>query len=600
MREKNTPGTGQSVRFFSRDAYKVITPNSSAQSSELDDPSFFPRLQLAGKNTAPARSETTRPSAREIFANSTNEPTRSPIDSSRIHDIESLMMPVPPPNMSNIFDVSRERQLPTIIPGEHPTLLDNAIEIQDESSSIVMPPPGTESLLQASPFPPEFSASTANLLPGDEVNFFSPMDELNSPSSPLNTPFNFGGPVFRPLPSLPAETPLPSTPTESSRTPSIISDKRSSKSSESTSLRKPSRSRAISDTVFQAMIRSTSTSSSKESIPESDINDKSNPDVSFDKPEPDPFSIDATTYYTPGTMMPPTPPQPTHTRTASREEGLIWSLRTQLAIQQELNAQYEVDLSARHELVSSLTTKLELADKDKIQRNGALRTWKKKVQEMEKVCHQLEDECERSRQESFERSVMDHASGEALRELHRVISRLEREKADGEKLAQERIKKLGDELKRREESEKCLKEGINDAKEQMEIMSGRDEQEEEKQRQRTVSLVWGQEREGLIREVEELEKKVLALSSKPSENEKMAQQHAVLQAELEAQWKNTEAMIEENAELKRSRDALQEKVVDLEGDWNESENRKLQLEAEIEEVCEFGHYLQFRLTYRIE
>ena len=295
--------------------------------------------------------------------------------------------------------------------------------------------------------------------------------------------------------------------------------------------------------------------------------------------------------------MPPTPPQPTHARTASREEDLIWSLRTQLAIQQELNMQYEVDLSARHELVSSLTSKLELADKDKTQRNGALRTWKKKVQEMEKVCRQLEDECERSRQESFERSVMDHASGEALRELHRVIGRLEREKADAEKLAQEQVQKLSDELKRREESEERLKEGINDAKEQMEIMGSRDEEEEQRQRQRTVSLLWNQEREELICKVEELESKILALTREPSESEKIAQQYTVLQAELEAQWKNTETMVEENAELKKGRDALQQKVADLEGDWNESENRRLRLETDIEEVRTSGHRFQFWLAY---
>ena len=282
--------------------------------------------------------------------------------------------------------------------------------------------------------------------------------------------------------------------------------------------------------------------------------------------------------------MPPTPPQPSHARTASREEDLIWSLRTQLALQQELNVQYEVDLSARNELVSSLTSKLEHADKDKTQRINVLRTWKKKVQELEKVCRQLEDECERSRQESLERSVMDHASGEALRELHRVITRLEREKTDGEKLAQERVQKLTGELDRREESEKRLKEGIKDAKEQMEIMGGRDE-EEERQRQRTVSLLWNQEREELIRKVEELETKNLALTGEPSESEKIAQQYAVLEAELQAQWKNTEKMTQENAELKKSRDELQQKVTDLEGDWNESENRRLQLEAEIEEVC---------------
>ena len=585
LREKNTPGTGQSVRFFSRDAYKVITPNSSAQSSELDDPSFFTRLQQAGKTTASSRSETARPSAREIFANSTNEPTTpvSPFDSSKTHDISSLMMPVPPPNLSNIFDLSQEQQPSAILPGEHPILQDNAIEVQDDSSSIVIPAPGAESLLQASPFPSELSSSVSKR-PGDETNFFSPMDDLSSPLSPLNKPFDFGRPVFHPLPPLPAEPPLPPTPTESSNAPSVNSDKRSSRSSESVSLRKPSRSRAISDTVFQAMIRTASLSSSKDSVPESDINDKSAADLSFEKPVPDPFSIDATTYYTPGMMMPPTPPQSTHARTASREDDLLWFLRTQLAIQQELNVQYEVDLSARNELVSSLASKLELADKDKTQRSNILRTWKKKVQELEKACRQLEEECERSRQESFDRSVMDHASGEALRELHRVIACLEREKADCQKSTQEQVQKLTDELKRREESEKRLREGINEAKEQMEIIGGRDEEEEERQRQRTVSLLWNQEREELIRKVEELENKNITLASEPSESEKLAQRYADLQVELEAQWKNTETMTQEITELKKSRDALQQKVLDLEGDWDESENRRLQLEVEVEEV----------------
>ena len=282
--------------------------------------------------------------------------------------------------------------------------------------------------------------------------------------------------------------------------------------------------------------------------------------------------------------MPPTPPHSTHTRTASREDDLLWSLRTQLALQQELNVQYEVDLSARSELVSSLASKLELADKDKTQRNNLLRTWKKKVHELEKACRQLEDECDRSRQESFERSVIDHASGEALRELHRVIARLEHEKADCEKLAQAQVQKLTDELKRREDSEKRLREGINEAKEQMEMMGGRDEEEEQRQRQRTVSLLWNQEREELIRKVEELENKNLTLASEPSGSEKLAQRYADLQIELEAQWKNTETMVQENAELKKGRDVLHQKVQDLEGDWNESENRRLQLEAEAEEV----------------
>lgn len=34
LKDKQTPGTGQSVRFFSRDAYRVITPDTSAAVSD--------------------------------------------------------------------------------------------------------------------------------------------------------------------------------------------------------------------------------------------------------------------------------------------------------------------------------------------------------------------------------------------------------------------------------------------------------------------------------------------------------------------------------------------------------------------------------------
>ncbi|KAF8844344.1 hypothetical protein BDN67DRAFT_1008188 [Paxillus ammoniavirescens] len=105
-------------------------------------------------------------------------------------------------------------------------------------------------------------------------------------------------------------------------------------------------------------------------------------------------------------MIPPTPPQGTHSRTASREEDIIWSLRTQLALQQEL----ERTRNAR----------------------ACLRSWKEKAAELEEMCHHLEEEVDNSRQESMERSNMDEASGEALRQLHRQISQLEREKSDVE------------------------------------------------------------------------------------------------------------------------------------------------------------------------
>ena len=38
LKDKNTPGTGQNVRFFSRDAYRVISPESSVDNSISEPP----------------------------------------------------------------------------------------------------------------------------------------------------------------------------------------------------------------------------------------------------------------------------------------------------------------------------------------------------------------------------------------------------------------------------------------------------------------------------------------------------------------------------------------------------------------------------------
>jgi hypothetical protein len=58
----------------------------------------------------------------------------------------------------------------------------------------------------------------------------------------------------------------------------------------------------------------------------------------------------------------------THSHTASKEkkkEDIIWNLRTQLALSQELCVQYEIDLGARDELVQALTQCAEVAEKEK-------------------------------------------------------------------------------------------------------------------------------------------------------------------------------------------------------------------------------------------
>ena len=190
------------------------------------------------------------------------------------------------------------------------------------------------------------------------------------------------------------------------------------------------RTQSMSDTVFQTMLCS---SSSQPSPPEDDNNDESTTGIiihSGGTSEPDPFSAHATTYCTPQTMIATTPPEDIlkHGRKISKEETLIISLQTQLALKTELCGHYETDLKARDELVEILGKKLANLEEDGTQHKNVLRSWKKKVQELERVCRQLEEIVEDSRQESMDRSIMDEASSEALRMLHCQIATLERGK----------------------------------------------------------------------------------------------------------------------------------------------------------------------------
>ncbi|OBZ77382.1 hypothetical protein A0H81_02742 [Grifola frondosa] len=299
--------------------------------------------------------------------------------------------------------------------------------------------------------------------------------------------------------------------------------------------------------------------------------------------EKDPFGAHAATYYTP--LVPPTPPTAppgTHVRTASREEDLILSLRTQLALQAELCAQYEVDLGARDELVQMLQGRLDDAEREGERRKGVLKGWRKRVNELERCVRGLQDEVERSREESAERSVMDEASGEALKMLHRRIEDLEREKGESDRREQRmkaaleersaELARVREELRRRDESEKELKEGIRAAREEMEQMGEQSHETDTTLRHEQASL-----HDQLIVAREEFMQKEKEIG--------------VLKAELDAQWRNTEqagerirALKEERNELRADADSLNAKISSMEMEWNQSENRKTELELENHEA----------------
>lgn len=546
LRDSNTPASGRSVRFFSRDAYKTITPDVSATSSEPEEMSFAARLQRA-------KVQSRRP-AQELFSAPTTP---------------SLLTEMPPPNISNIFELSNEAEPPVIPSGTKTPLLDSAFELAEEEAD-----------------------ATANVKEEDDrlpMPLSEALPALPQVQHDRSHSFSFGQTVFRSL--------------------------NSDDSSESSV--KANRGRAASDTVFHAL---PPPPLADKGPPEADINDTSGAMIVYASPkEKDPFAANATTYYTPGTMLPPTPPQmpkEKHGRTPSREEDLIWSLRTQLALQSELCVQFEVDLGARDELVRVLNSRLEESERECERRKGVVKNWRKRVSELERAVRGLQEEVDRSREESMDRSMMDEASGQALHQLHRRIESLERERADGDRREQEmreelearvyELQEVRDELARRDESEQELKAGIRAAKEEMEQMgelTGNHEAiarqihlNEEAERQRAAAEVaWDEERQKLLSDNESLRSEHISLQAQVTElREEVVRKDAeigMLKAEVEAQWKHTETgseklqhLVQERDELKAEVDALNERISGMEEDWSQGENKKVELENEIQEL----------------
>ena len=662
LRDRNTPGTGQSVRFFSRDAFKVITPDQSLSTEHQDKPQppvpqsdnpFLDRLSQSNhpSSSTPAASTRTRPKLTELFSPLSGE------DNAQQNSDMSLSFSKPdsPKDYSNLFDVSQQLDIPAFPPGLNfdvnaPIFDSSSFDTSANDISYVVREEdmGTK--------PSQMTSTPASKGKDKEVNFDESLDlpqsapvtvdetifhqkdkspQLPAPLHERSQSFSFGQTVFYSMAhssGLDHEASYPS----SDLKPSL--DSVASSAAVPTPPSAKARSRAMSDTVFQTMLRS----SPKIAMPEADINDESSSGLvvySGGPSEPDPFSANANTYYTPQVMIPATPPKgaPRHNRKTSKEENLIISLQTQLSLKTELCSQYETDLKARDELVEILGKKLADVEKDESKRKNALRTWKKKVQELERACRQLEEAVDHSRQESMERSVMDEASGEALRMLHRQIASLEREKSDWvkkehalmdevetlEALVRERsedIMSLKETLWTRDESERELKDGIRDAKEQIEMLGnvslvGIDEDElkrlmmekdqknsEETQRFMTIEFELRQELEEVKTKYEGLEvqksrweEEMEGLNAQLKNRD---EEYATLKAELEAQWQNTEktgermefleqeradAVAEKDA-LKADVESLETQISSMESEWTESENKKQELESELQEV----------------
>jgi hypothetical protein len=74
-----------------------------------------------------------------------------------------------------------------------------------------------------------------------------------------------------------------------------------------------------------------------------------------------------------------------------KDDDLVSSLSSQLALQRELCTQFEVDLAARDELVHLLHERVDEASQDRRRRKSTMRGWKAKVETLEKACRGLRE-----------------------------------------------------------------------------------------------------------------------------------------------------------------------------------------------------------------
>ena len=623
LRHPKTPGTGQNVRFFSRDAYKVISPEVSLAVDELERPAdmlpFTEKLQQA--SSTPSNKTTSRPTLAQVFA---------PIDEindSETQDTKYLgppILPMPPSDISTFFNSSRDHDLPPIPVDVDAQLLDDAIEMSEAE---------TENKVSDTPMSSPATTHASSTPNDGKGNSLPTPPNHSTPPLVRNPSLSFGQSLFFSMTNSSPTDSEHSKTSEHSKASSLPVDLRKYKGKDMRPATSPAdvqgknRSRAISEPHAKGR---------NKTPPEADINDDLNPQLvmySAPAPEPDPFNAHATTYYTPQTMIPPTPPREIgrHMKKNSREEDLIVTLRTQLALQSELCTQYEVDLLARDELVGILEKRLETSEREVEKRRNVLKGLRKKVADLERTCRHLEEEVDLSRQESMERSVMDEASGEALRMLHTQIAALDREKKEVEKregalreevgtleaLVKEKtddVQRLNETLWKRDESEQVLKSDIRDAQEEIDrinfvggdaktlLIQAEQASEEEKQRHRLAEARWDQERAELVsqlnqgqRETGELANTLKDVSSTLQSREN---ELGVLKEELEAQWKHTEnandkaAQLEtEKAGLQRERDALQsavkaleQQIAGLELEWTEGDNKRADLENQVQEL----------------
>ncbi|KAJ7349303.1 hypothetical protein DFH08DRAFT_743306 [Mycena albidolilacea] len=584
LREPNTPVTAKSVRF-GRDADTVAWESAEATFSRSTPPEqvFLDRLQQAGSTSTSmprlaSSSRSNRPSVIEIFA-----PSTDPSQSSE-------------PDLTSLFQGLDIPPISSLSTGLH-------VPNSDLPAALTSTPHKDGNKGSSGPSREDVVPESTNLLSKTKPSRLAPRSHDRSAS------FSFGQTVFH------ATADDSASNRSSSGNSSLISDSDSNMTSSSSSP-SVSRNRAFSDTAFMSMLRGSSSKTSPK-VAQPSISESYDMVTTTDSiaSVPDPFSADATTYYTPQTMINTTPPgsqsRSRHVRTASREESLIFSLQTQLDLQTELCGQFEADLHARDELVEVLRNKLIEAEEDDAKKVRFLRAWKKKVAELERTCQFLEDEVEGSRQESMDRSVMDEASSEALRMLHRQIAALERERdawRRTEAVLREELRRLETlASERRNEavrlrsslgslSDKQAQERMAEEALKAAVASLEKSGEEQKQRHEAAEMAWRVENEDLQRNNAELVDELLVSKQRLSaRDDEIAELKAELVATRDRAVRTVEATEAGKCALAMERDSLKLQVAKLQEKHlrtEVAEQKALELEDDLRGVWDVKQSLE--------
>ncbi|KAL5525229.1 hypothetical protein ACEPAF_9098 [Sanghuangporus sanghuang] len=537
LRDRNAPGSGQNVRFFSRDAYRVISPNTTATTSTentgnsangADNP-FMQRIQemspdhdagVTSQDTTKYLSANSSPgnifSPASVYASpnsagfenyptATSTPYIMPEGSQA--QSQGNMPPLPPPQLAGMFvSAAQEHGVHSICANGEGGLREDAVEIDEygrpvlrsmSPATVGVRPAGTmtirtENRASSHSTASSMSIATPNsIVNGSEASVNHLSDAEDTRFYSLGAASEEGGEKH----AISGRAGVAKVFKRESGTPAdALNPKLDFPGSGGNNA--SSRVRALGERVF-----------SRPAVdgPKDSRVDADNLTPQADK-EPDPFSADASNYYNLAAGFPKTPPRIGHARSDSvvsgvsmnsgrsvsavshhsgsgsrsshgsaREYGLsaediktINALRTKLAFHEELATQYEADIRARDAHAALMSQKLQAHEAEAEKRARAMRGMRKRVAELERAAAALEEQAEKNALDSFERSVLDGASEDALKNLKMQIAEmasdaveLRNETARRQHVAEVESRELREKLAKMQEENEKLRKNIN-------------------------------------------------------------------------------------------------------------------------------------------